>query len=571
MIPWLYAVDPQGRVSRFPLSSTATLVGRASSGDGPGKINVAGDPALSRQHFWVQHQDAGLEVRLHASAAHNPLYFQGERCTQLRVQPGQHFLAGASEFQLVRQRLEQAPAPEHAMTLAHGARQELRARRALECLDAMTHLLPMLRHQHDSLQLWRATLELLESLFPTALQLVALEVDRRALESGQGQPYKLLRAIENDTDLPLPSAQLLAAAFASGQTMTYGWKETVSYATPLVVADKEAYSLVVSCPHSPGQEVPEPVLLDLIGETLGHHLEALRAQRLWGQVGQFFSPDLRARLASQGWDAIMAPARREVTVLFFDLRGFSKATEAAAEDAAARLLAHHQKLTEVMTEVTDCVFAEDGIVVDYQGDAVMACWGALGDTEDHPLRACRAALAIIERVYRLDLPFAGGPAGRMRCGMGVGSGQVVAGQVGARHQVKFGVMGHVINLSSRLEGLTKYVGVPILLNSDVHRAVAAQLPCRRVGRARPAGLRDSVEIFELVVPRQWGGSGLGAEQVVDYERAEQHFRERDLDRALELLRALEDPVSGFLVAQIERYRGAPPPLEWDGAIEFTAK
>lgn len=600
---WLTAVAPDKQVQRWEIPEGELLVGRPEAQEPAGKLTVAGDPTLSRRHFWLARTLTGVRVR-RCPEARNPIFFQGKDEADFELTAGQHFVVGSTTFQFsLNERSLEPPTPAREMTLAHANRQGARERQASECLKAMTELLPRLKRATDEQGQWEGALEVLAGVLPRASSVMALRVDRERLENDQPDFYEVMHTYQPfalGRPLP-PSRRLIKIAFTSRETATHLWEDSgggegltmqaqMTWALAAPVPDTDyclyawggelgsaAATLALGTEDQPGNQ--ERVLVDLVAETLAHYLVLRQMHQLEGQVGQFFSPALRRVLLQRGQDTILQPARRHVTVLFFDLRGFSKATEKADDSAQDldRMLEYHDALTEVMTMVTGAVFEEEGIVVDYQGDAMLACWGAPMACQDHSLRAVRTARTILEKLHGLDVPFGTrAPGGRrqiMRCGMGIGCGEVVAGQIGARHQIKYGVMGHVVNQASRLEGLTKYIGVPVLMTEDVRLSLAADVLCRRVGRIRPAGMNDAVLLHELVVPPELGGSGLSAEEVLAYETGENHFKEGRFMDALGSLRQvpLEDPVGSFLTRRAYQLMDEGAPETWDGVLEFKAK
>lgn len=461
-----------------------------------------------------------------------------------------------------------------------------------QCFRALTDILPELRDCADRADAFRTVLTVLKSMMPGALEFAVLRVGREIevlhQESSRDGVY----------GTP-PSRTLVERAFELSGTVTHVWakaelkpcREMVTahahadwaMASPIEVAGSERFSLYVvgqamsALSDAEAQVQKEHLdglasLVDIVAETLGHHLAVARFNRIEGQVVKFFSPALRSSLAGQDFGNVLRPRRRKVTVLFFDLRGFSKATE-KAQDGLDKILAHHETLTDVMTAVTDCVFSEDGIVVDYQGDAVMACWGALSE-DCQAKRAVRAARAIVECIYRMSLPFGGISGANMRCGIGIATGEVIAGQMGAREQTKFGVLGPTVNLASRLEGLTKYFRVPILINSETYKEIADVSFCRRVGLVRPAGLQEPAEIYELVLPKKIGGSGLSQEEKDAYEKASNHYSEGAMEEAYEALMGgtkAVDPIARFLARHILDHLDYGVPKGFDGVLTFRAK
>lgn len=590
---WLTAIAPDNQTQRWEIGDSELLVGRPEPDEPPGKLAVAGDPTLSRRHFWVARTLMGVRVR-RCPEARNPIFFQGQERSDFELTAGQHFVVGSTTFQYAAQ--EELPTPAREMTLAHASRQDARERQASECLKAMTELLPRLKRATDEQGQWEGALEVLAGVLPRAGSVMALRVDRSRLEDEQSDFCQVMHRYEpfsKGHPLP-PSRRLIKTAFSTGETSLHLW-EASGGGDGLTVQAQMTWALAAPVPDTdyclyawggemglvredqPGNQ--ERVLVDLVAETLAHYLVLRQMHQLEGQVGQFFSPALRKLLLQRGQEALLQPARRQVTVLFFDLRGFSKATERADEGVQDldRMLESHDALTEVMTMVTGAVFEEEGIVVDYQGDAMLACWGAPMACQDHSVRAVRTARTILEKLHGLNVPFGTqAPGGRrqiMRCGMGIGCGEVVAGQIGARHQIKYGVMGRVVNQASRLEGLTKYIGVPVLMTEDVCRSLSPELLCRRVGRIRPAGMVDAVQLHELVVPPELGGSGLSPDEVRAYEAAEDHFKAGRFMDALSSLRQvpLEDPVGSFLTRRAYQLMDEGAPESWEGVLEFKAK
>jgi adenylate cyclase len=521
-------------------------------------------------------QERSARVTRLESAA-NPLYWQGEPLDAFEVQSGEHFVAGQTRFQLLCKPTEVIPTPAHEFTMAHGARQRLQEQKASECLQVLTKLLPALRRAADLQELWNAALGLLESLLPAATRIVPLKV--QADGAYTVEPHKRASSL-----LYAPSKRLLQLAFESGQTAVHQWSTAGdaemtlvagvqwALASPIIISEKERYALYAVGVEDPHTGEQERALIDLVGESLGHFLSARRADRIRTQVGQFFSPSMRDLIDEHGLGKLLQPVRRTVSVMFFDLRGFSKATEKAEGDALAKVLEHHALLTEVMTLATSCVFAQDGIVLDFAGDAIMAGWGAPVDQPDHAERAVRAAVDIVTRIQAMELPFEA-PSGGLRCGIGLACGEVVAGQLGGRDQIKYGWMGAVVNQAARLEGLTKYFGVPVLLTGPLRAGLGQRDDLRRIGIARPAGMNDGVELYEVVIPRGSGGSGLGPEEIANYEKAQEAFFKGDMLAAIKALREVpvEDPVAKFLTRQAYRYEESGLPQPWTGWIEFHSK
>ena len=208
------------------------------------------------------------------------------------------------------------------------------------------------------------------------------------------------------------------------------------------------------------------------------------------QFTDFFSPELAAELDRN--PALLDGERRDLTILFSDIRGFSRIAERLSpEDTCALVL-------DVMERLTCRIRAHRGVVVDYIGDAVLAIWNAPADQPDHALLACRAALAMLEELPGLNERWAeriGGPFG---LGIGLNTGNALVGNTGSHSRFKYGPLGHAVNLASRVEGATKQLGVPVLITGSTHAALGEHdLATRRLGRVAFVGLDHPVDLYEL--------------------------------------------------------------------------
>lgn len=569
MSQWiLHCESPDQRIREIPLSKPHYTVGRGSNNEGFDHLTLGGDGLISRQHFEILWDGSprGVTVRRLASGR-NPLFFQGQENDDFFLSPGEAFVVGQTRCTLsfgessLGQNLTE-------FTLIGAGREQARQRSSYECFQALMKMLPELRRTSNQEEVWATALRVLRTLLPEASNLMVLDGDH------------MLASDPPEQRVPA-SRRLLARAHEEKCTITHSWDELgANDATVLeqvrwaVASPADHYTLYAVGAASPTDLEGRAVLVDVVAETVAHYLALQQFQRLQSQVGQFFSPVLRRLLSEQDLREVLRPRRALVSVLFFDLRGFSLATEAADQESLDEILHHHETLTHVMTEITECIFERDGVVIDYQGDAILACWGAPHAQPDHALKAVEAARAILERVYRMDLPFKSQKGGRnLRCGLGLGSGEVIAGQIGARDQTKFGIMGKVVNQASRLEGLTKQLGVPMLINSALHNLLGDHVLCRCVGKVRPAGVREASEIYEVVVPAEQGGSGLSPSETQAYQRAYQFYLEGQLREALQALREVpvEDPIASFLMRQILNHQQEDLPDDWDGVLEFRTK
>lgn len=583
----LWAEGSTGAKQSWEISTSQYQVGRDVGTPTPGKLSVRGDALLSRHHFDVEKGSGEVRIR-RSPRAKNPIFHEGNESDSFVLRPGQSFLTGKTKFWLaLRETLHDTPANEYTMLRTELAL--VQQRNSASSFSTMVELLPRLRQTDTPFE---SALEALELLLPQAIEFKALKLDRG--EAG----LQITSIAQRGGETP-PSRRLLESALEEGSTVAHVWTqdgtgnfEATAHAraawalvSPILVGDRDQYALYalgnrvaaltesqIEAQRSYLNELA--AVLDIVAETVSHHLAVQRMHRFEGQVGQFFSPILRERLTQTDLEQILQPTLREVTVLFFDLRGFSRATESADQEALDTILTHHGLLTDVMTTVTNAVFERGGLVIDYQGDAVLACWGALSDGPE-AAEAVDAACDIVEQIHALDLPFESDRGFfTMRCGIGLASGRVVAGQIGAREQIKFGVLGKTVNLASRLEGLTKYLGVPVIIDDQLRQLLPPSRLCRRIGWVRPAGTEEAVEVHEVVNPRSAGGSGIDEQTARGSEEASRLLAAGELDEAYEALLKVarpHDPVGRFLTRKILQFLDEGLPQGWDGTLDFEQK
>jgi adenylate cyclase len=212
----------------------------------------------------------------------------------------------------------------------------------------------------------------------------------------------------------------------------------------------------------------------------------------------------------------------------------------------------------------------------YEGDAIIAFWNAPLDQPDHPLRACRAALACHRRLDELRGEFQSRWGHEVRMRIGLNSGPAVVGNMGSERRFDYTAMGDTMNLASRLEGVCKQYGIHNLASEETHSRVRDEILAREVDLIRVVGKKQPVRIFELVGLR----SGIGpeaAERVARFERALEAYRARRWAEALSQFEALAvapesaDPVAAVYAARCREFAASPPPAGWDGVFEITRK
>jgi len=272
--------------------------------------------------------------------------------------------------------------------------------------------------------------------------------------------------------------------------------------------------------------------------------------------------------ALQNPDKLNKGEKREMTVLFSDIRGFTTLSERMLPEKLAAFM------NEYLSPMTRIVFDEKGTLDKYIGDAVMAFWNAPVEQPDHAVRACRAAWAMLQKLEELKAKWRSENYPEFDIGVGINTGTMIVGNIGSDVRVDYTVMGDAVNLGSRLEGTNKEYDTKIILGEGTYPAVKDHVITRRLGAVRVKGKRKPVKIYEL---RGLGkAEGKEAEAIAAFEKGLDDYvaqswdaAEASFKRVLELWP--EDPPTRRYLEEIAQLRQFPPGQGWDGVYTATHK
>ena len=255
--------------------------------------------------------------------------------------------------------------------------------------------------------------------------------------------------------------------------------------------------------------------------------------------------------------------KQQLTILFSDIAGFTSITEGMDPDELANLMnAYFQ------SSVDDCIHFTEGTIVKYIGDAIFAFWNAPDPQDDHPYRAADAALRFRDQ----DKHEFNGKKVLTRIGLHTGEANV--GNFGSTTRVDYTAFGENINLTSRMEGLNKYLGTRVLMTGDTYEGIGERLVTRYLGLFRLKGFEKAVHVHELVDRPE--NAEKTAELRRRFDQAREMFGKKDFAgaeaafrRVLEL--APQDGPSHFYLHHIEDLRSEELPPGWKGEITLKEK
>lgn len=555
------------------------------------------DAHISREHAEVVWNGRELRVRC-LDSARNPMLYFGRKVRELTLSPGEEFTIGSTKFTV--QPDDPSPASLSSVSEFAFSRSELQqiafvdADRRLEQLAKLPELIAAgMTSEASAAKLAEFLLSTIRSASIAVVVNVGADPQRRDYD----RPVFIRSASRANDVRILPSRTLLRAAL-QGQcgilhvfntpgdpSVTLSTMLDWAFCVPVLNPGSEGWCLYVSgvFDNNPlGRGAKDAADLkgdmkftELLAEFLGSIRESQQLRRREGAMSQYFSPVVVEALRSSRGDDALAPRETDVTVLFCDVRGFSRRTEKARRELPALL----ERIGAALGVMAGAIVRHEGIIADFQGDAALGFWGWPAGSPDDPAAACRAALEIAAEFSAA----AGDPEHALtdfRVGIGIAHGPAIAGRIGPQQQAKVGVFGPAVNLGGRLEAMTKQLRASIVVDEATADCVRKLLPptearTRRLAKIRPAGMEDALWVSELL-PGTDGEGKLGprinSEQIAQFESAADAVVAGNWSQALEILYKLpaDDRAREFLIAFLLEHH-AEPPRGWDGVITLKQK
>ncbi len=333
---------------------------------------------------------------------------------------------------------------------------------------------------------------------------------------------------------------LAAAVLAAGIRRTWQAIAVFAVGLPLpLLLGLALYPAGVWWPVMPGSVA---VLGGLVAGLAANWATEGRQRRFLKQAFRhYLSPHVIERLLADPDQLRLGGERRELTILFSDLAGFTSLGESLPPEQLTALL------NEYLTLMTDIILEEGGTLDKYEGDAIIAFWNAPLDQPDHAARACRAAVRCQRALAEHR------PRWREACGhdlfmrVGLNTGEVVVGNLGSRQRFDYSILGDAANLAARLEGVNKVFGTGCLAAAATITQAAGAVLAREVGAVQVVGRRQPVIIHELAglageePPAGWAAYGEALALCRQRRQAEAHER---------LAHLPDDPVARTLATDL---------------------
>jgi adenylate cyclase len=298
-------------------------------------------------------------------------------------------------------------------------------------------------------------------------------------------------------------------------------------------------------------------------------------QQIKNLFSRMLSPEVLDHLLAHPENLKLGGSDRPVTVLFSDIRDYTKFSEGLAAGELVR------QLNIYFERMVDCVKEYRGTFHKYIGDAVMSAWGDIAvaslGTEKDAQNAVRAALKMVRQLRELNDERQAEGLVPLRIGIGINHGDALVGLIGASSRPEFTVMGDAVNIASRLEGMTKMFGADLAVSDSVRQLLGDEFLVRRLGLIQLKGKTKSTVVYEVLAEKsREADSRFAPATIARYEEAFDHFLARRFAEAEAGFRACEQEypndycVKTYLQVSVD-FLAQPPPAEWDGRLVMDSK
>lgn len=357
------------------------------------------------------------------------------------------------------------------------------------------------------------------------------------------------------------SAALLSPSVLAGAAIGLGL--TVLYVAACILAFRNNVWLDVVSPIG-GQ-----IAVFLMATLINYYGEGREKKAVRSAFSRYLSPQVVAEVLDNPQLLSLGGSRRVMTAFFSDLAGFTTISEALSPEDLVGLLNRYLSL------MTRIILDHGGTLDKFEGDAIMAFWGAPLIQEDHALRACLAALDQQKAMARFREAVLAEGLPELKVRMGVNTGPMIVGNMGSEERFDYTVMGDAVNLASRLEGANKAFGSFIMISETTYELVKHAVDVRELDLIRVKGKNEPIRVYELLA--RAGELPPDRSQVVEaFLRGLARYRDMDFAGAETFFhQALtldpEDGPSRTYVGRCQAYRSSPPPADWDRVFTMTTK
>jgi adenylate cyclase len=288
-----------------------------------------------------------------------------------------------------------------------------------------------------------------------------------------------------------------------------------------------------------------------------------------GAFSRYIAPDVINQILEHPESLELGGENRPLTIFFSDVAGFSTLSEKLTPPELVALL------NEYLSAMTDIIISHGGTIDKYEGDAIMAFYGAPQSYPDHEIRACMAAIDMKKRLREMQEHWREVGQHELFVRMGMNTGDAVVGNMGSRLRMDYTAMGDSVNLASRLEGANKFYSTTAMISEFTYNGSADHIETRKLDTIRVIGKTEPIVIYELLSRK-----GELPQKIYDmieiYNQGLEFFASRQWKKAHKAFKdALkiipDDGPSRTYLKRCENFMKKPPSQKWDGVFSLTSK
>ncbi|HIJ82580.1 MAG: adenylate/guanylate cyclase [Magnetococcales bacterium] len=297
--------------------------------------------------------------------------------------------------------------------------------------------------------------------------------------------------------------------------------------------------------------------------------EMSQKKMIKGAFGQYLSPKVVDILVKDPSKLSLGGEERVMTAYFSDVAGFSSISEKLTPSELVLLL------NEYLTAMCEIIARYDGTVDKFEGDAIIAFWGAPLDQPDHATLCCHAAAEMQQFMAGMRERLVKEGRAELRVRMGINSGRMVVGNMGSKQRMDYTIMGDAVNLAARLEGANKFYASDTMISDATYQMAKDNIDCRVLDTVRVIGKKEPIPIYQLL-GKKGQVTGKLADMLVHYNAGLERYKARDykdaishFEKALGVIPG--DGPSKTYLDRCKEYLVNPPAADWDGVFVFTSK
>ena len=298
-------------------------------------------------------------------------------------------------------------------------------------------------------------------------------------------------------------------------------------------------------------------------------IESRQRKFIKSAFSRYVSRDLVEQITKDPDVLKLGGERRELSILFADLQGFTSLSEKLKAEEVVNIL------NDYLDDMTNMIFDHQGTLDKYIGDAVMAFWNAPLRDEKHAYHACLTAIEMSKRMREINIRYRKEMDIDLQMRIGVNTGEAVVGNIGAKARFDYTVIGDNVNLASRLEGVNKTYGTYTIISEKTYKRVKDKFEVRELDDIKVKGKQEPIKIFHLVDKK--GALEVQGQTIINlFKKGRDLYLRQEWEKAKEVFQEIleidaEDGPSKTYIERCDYFMKRSPGEGWDGVFEMKTK